>query len=252
MSSKFSYTNDLSKQLLNFLNDDVLLESLNNKNINYDICFDCNLWNYGITYVNSETNTDSLVIPPLSQTFIEILTQIELFLKEQLCNFSCSDFGYKSQLERLLCLIVDLKSKVSAIRCVDTCNDMNILSILLSTLIQTILLLLSILEHINALSTYGNSCGCTSVKLSEILIGKLINNITQLQVLLQDWYAIVMTFLYHSSTSTKSYVASYVPKQPIHIPTPNFNMSHACVPCPPKPQPCPPVPPNLNCTPFPY
>lgn len=244
---------ELTDELIDFLNEDVLLGALDDKNIEYEVCFDCHLWIKGFSMPPCNPNPESIIIPPISSTFISILNQIEIFLDAQLSNLNCKDFGYKSQIERLLWLVRDLKNKVEAIKCVDPCNDSNIIAVLLSTLIQTILLLVTILEYINGLISYSFNCGCTSVKLSEILMGKLINSITELQALLQDWYGIVMTFLYYSSSSTKPYIASYVPKQPISVPRQTGQMYHACVPCPPKPEPCPPpnYPPN-NCPPFPY
>ncbi len=249
MSKNIICIDTLAEDFLKFLNNDVLLGALDDKDVDYGVCFDCNLWNNGFICKSEGLDPPTTIIPPISSTFILLLEDMECFLKGQLCDFSCTDFGYKSQIERLLSLVIDLKNKVLAIKCVDPCNDQNILSVLLATLIQTILLLIAILEYINGLLTYTGNCGCVSVKLTEILMGKLINGITELQCLLQDWYGIVVTFLYYSSTATKPYIASYVPKQPIPVPQPHPQMSFACVPCPPQPPPRPAHQPQ-NCTPF--
>lgn len=254
MNISNSSAGGISAQLIDFLNNDVLLGALEENDIDDDVCFDCGLWNKGYSVLKCDSSKSSLIIPPISKTFVFILNEIEIFLDSQLCNVNCRDYGYKSQLERLLYIVIDLKNKVEAIPCVDTCNDSNIIAILLATLIQTILLLANILEYINGLIAYSENCGCTSIKLTEILMGKLINSITELQALLQDWYSIVITFFFYSSSSINPYIASYVPKQPIPIPRPTGPIHHACVPCPPpRPEPCPPPNyPHNNCTPFPY
>lgn len=245
----------LVNKLINFLQDDVLLGALDTHNIEYEICFDCDLWNNGFILNSDTPDSRVTVISPISITFVNILSDTEVFLCSQLSSCNFKDFGYKSQIDRLLSMILDLKNKVLAIRCIDICNDTtNIISHLLYTLIQTILQLVTILETINGLLSYIGSCGCNSIVLVDLLMGKVINTITCFQSLLQDWYSIVMTFLHYSSVSTKSYIASYVPKQPI-IPPPNMPIGHACVPCPPKPYPHQPN--NINncspsCGPYSY
>ena len=239
--------NSLVRDFFNFLNDDILLGGLNDNDITFEVCFDCNLWNYGLKVESDDCDCDEVLIKPISSSFVSLLEKLERFLKNQLCDPTNRDFGYKSQLERLLYIIIDLKNKVVSIKCVDPCESYSILATLLSTLIETILSIISCIEYINSIITYHNNCGCSSIKVKEILIGKLINNITEIQYLLQDWYGIVVTFFYYSSTSAKSYIASYIPRHPINIPQPNFNRQVACVPCPPPVNQI-----NQNCFPNPY
>lgn len=220
-----------------FINKDILLGSLNDTEDN--ICFDCELWNKGFS-----------TIDPISKTFATLLSDVEVFLSNLISNQQINNFGFKGQIDRLLNMIRDLKNKVSAIICIDVCNDAsNIISHLLYTLIQTSLVLIVILENINSLLVYMDPC-CSSSIVFDLLMGRLINSITDVQALLKDWYSIVMTFLHYSTISTKPYIASYVPKQPIIAPPPSLPMSHACVPCPPMP--CPPKPYPNNCTTYPY
>lgn len=220
-----------------FINKDILLGSLNDTENN--ICFDCELWNRGFS-----------TIDPISKTFVSLLSDIEVFLSKIISNQQLNNFGFKSQIDRLFSMIRDLKNKVLAIVCIDVCNDStNIISHLLYTLIQTLLVLVVILENINALLSYIDPCCCSPI-VFDLLMGKLINSITDVQLLLKDWYSIVMTFLHYSTMSTKPYIASYVPKQPIMPPSPSSPMSHACVPCPPTP--CQPKPSPNNCTTYPY
>ena len=243
------YITSLARSLFNFLNNDVLLGSLDDEYDEYDVCFDCDLWTNGFK-VNKN---DSLVtvIEPLSSTLVSLLKEFEELLKDQMSDSFNYDFGYKSQIERLLNLVTDLKNKVLSITCVVPCDNNNIIAFLLSTLIQTILTLITALEFMSTVSVYFDNCGCTSIKIREIIIGKFINSITDIQCLLQDWYSIVVTFFYYSSTAIKPYIPAYVPKQHIPIPQPNPNLGFACVPCQPTPPP-PPIThqPNSNCTPF--
>ncbi|MGL5329883.1 MAG: hypothetical protein ACRDD7_11480 [Peptostreptococcaceae bacterium] len=220
--------------LTDFLHNNILLGALTDKNIDYEVCFDCDLWNNGFECQcdPNDPNSISLIIPPVSTTFISILNEIGKFLHKQINNFNFNDFGYKSQIDRILSMIHDLKNKITAINCINICQDnSNIVEHLLYTLVQTILFLITILETINSLLAYIDICGCTNKQFS-LFMGSLINNITTFQGLMQDWYSIVMTFLHYSSIATKSYVASYAPKHPIAPPPPNVNLSHVCVPNP--------------------
>ncbi len=251
MPKNIIYTDSLASQLVDFLNKDVLLGALKDENIEQEVCFDCKLWNDGYT-VNKylpcncscgsceeclNSSSYSVIIPSISSTFICLLTEIETFLKSELCNFSCTNFAYKTQIQRLLYIVSDLKSKALAIQCNSPFCDLNLLAFLLSTLIDTILLLVSILEIINGLLTYtttGN-CGCSSTKVVELFMGRLINKISELQMMLPDWYGLVINFMYYSTTTPRPYIASYVPRQPILPPPPKPPMTFACVPNPQRP-----------------
>ena len=243
----------ISINFSNLLNKYLYFGILEERGIEADVCFDCTLWNEGFYYDDPDDDPDAgpeLIIPPIKQTFINYLTELEDALNEILSDEEMVDYGFKTQIERLLTIISDLKNKVSTIQCKEVCGDITIMSQLLNTLVISITSLIVIIEVVNGLYAYFNACGCIGAKFFELLMGRFINAITDLQAIMQDWYTIVMTFFHFASLSTKSYVASYMPRPAIPMPQPQLNMSHACVPCPPRPpQPCP--QPN-HCTPYPY
>lgn len=234
--------NDLVQDLMDFFNNDLLLGAIKENDICVQVCFDCNLWNYG--YV--EEDSLNIIIPPIGKTIVELLEDIISFLKQQLLDYSNNDYSYKSQLDRFINMLFDLKNKILAINCIDDCFNNNINTFLLSTLMETVLKLTYILQVMHSIITYSNTCGCTGSKLTELSMHKLINSISDFQALLSDWYNIVITYLSNTSM-TPSHVASYVPKAPINVPPPPKPLAHACVPCPPKPQPCVCPSPPKNC-----
>ncbi|MGL5378403.1 hypothetical protein [Clostridium sp.] len=224
---------DINNKIIKLLNENIFLNILPENKIGYNICFDCDLWSNGII-IESDAGK-SYTIEPISETLINILIEVECNLQSQLRDQNLMNFGYKSQIERLLCMIIDLKNKISAVRCINICNDSsNILSHLLHTLVQTLLSLMNILEVILALISQINNCCCSTVIVFDLFMGSLVNKITELQVLLRDWHMLVINFLSYSSPSTSPYIASYVPKQPIIPMQPAMQNAHACVPCPPN------------------
>lgn len=236
MPQKNTNINNIINSLIDFLHDDVLLSKLTDSELEGEICFDCMLWNDGLIYP-CDSSEPQVKILPIKNHFLRLLSDIEHFINSQLSNPNNKNYDYKSQLDRFLCIILDMKNKVASIICSNTCNDINIISVLLATLIQTILNLVNTLENINTLlSTNSSDCNCSCInsKTFEIFMGTFINSVTQLQNLLQDWYIIAITFFNYSSCAVKPYVASYIPKTYINLPKPPKPMTNICPPCTPN------------------
>ena len=234
MSRSIQSLNSLVETLTLFLHNDILLYNLTLDNIDIDVCFDCTIWNEGfICYY--ENCDEKVIIKPIKITFKEILTELEFFIRQKLSDCENSDYALKSQLDRLLSIITDLRNKVIALSCIDNCNDIDLLPMLFTTLVQTILKLITVIETLNSVLAYSESCGCLGLKIYDINMGIFINSITTLQQMLVEWNSLVMSYFHYSSMTYKSYVASYVPNPVIPQPKPIHNMSHACVPCPPEP-----------------
>ncbi len=233
-------------ELVDYLNNDVYLGAMGSSTT--QVCFDCTLWNDGY---QDPLATPPINIPPLKTTISGILDQIIVFLEEQLVNPAITDYGFKTQLQRFLDIIKDLKSKIAAIQCEGPCPDVTLLAQLLTTLVMTVTELITTLELLNGLFAYLGICGCMGSKFFELMMGKFINSLSVLLCTVQDWSALVMTFFQFQAIPAKSYIAAYVPKQPLPVPPPQ-GVGFACVPCPPKPQPI-----NIqqcgvptNCVPF--
>ncbi|MGL5378399.1 hypothetical protein [Clostridium sp.] len=249
MSRSVPAIETLVNNLTTLINKDLYLGALNDHNITATICFDCSLWNVG--YVDNTTTPPTVIIPPIKTTISDLLDDMISFVTDELSDASITDYGFKTQLERFLDVLRDLKNKINSIQCNDVCSDITLTAQLLATLVVSILQLVAIFEVINGLLAYIDTCGCIGSKLFELLMAKFVNSITDLQVIMQDWYGIVMTFFQYSAVTAKSYVASYMPRQQIIPPPMPTPMGHACVPCPPKPpQPCAPCGSN-NCVPYP-
>ncbi len=208
---------------INYLNDDVYLGDTTG------VCFDCDLWNNGYT---DPANPSIILIPPLKTTIDTIMGETIAYL-EDLAS-TVTDYGFASQIERLIIVTKDIRSKINAIQCSGSCPDPNLLAQLLTTLVVTVTELVTAMELLNGLVTYYGTCGCLGSRFFEITMGKFINQVTDLQCILQDWSILVMSFFQFASMPAKSYVASYVPNQPIPSPSPQSMTGYACVPCPPS------------------
>lgn len=224
----------LITEIERFINKDLLLGELVDQSIEEDVCFSCELWNYG--YCCECGSTEEVIITPIRVSINIIFLNIIDNLKALLNDKNNNNYAFKSQIERMLTIALDLQNKINSIQCITTCGDSTLISQLLAIILITMCQLITVLENLNGLLAYQDICGCLGENFFDIIMGKFINSITELQAIAQDWNNIVMSFFYYSSISTKSYVASYVPNQPIIIQQPNQNpRQHACVPCPPVP-----------------
>lgn len=222
-------------ELVDLLNNDLYLGALTTAGITADVCFNCSLWNNG--YVDPADPT-TVIIPPIKSNTVAILDETILYLQSLLSSSTITDYGFKTQIERLVGMITDMRNKINSIQCAETCTDVTLVAQLLATLVISITDLITSLELLNGLLAYMGTCGCVGSKLFELLMGKFINSITVMNCVIQDWYALVMSFFQANAITAKSYVAAYVPNQQIPMPQPQAPMSFACVPCPPPP-PCP-------------
>ena len=138
---------NIINSLIDFLHEDILLNKLSDTEIECEVCFDCSLWNDGLIYPCNSAEPEIKILP-IKNHFLRLLNEIEHFINAQLSNLNNKNYDYKSQLDRFLCILLDMKNKIASIVCSNACNDINIVSILLTTLIQTILSLINTLENI--------------------------------------------------------------------------------------------------------
>ncbi|MGL5314837.1 MAG: Ig-like domain-containing protein, partial [Peptostreptococcaceae bacterium] len=225
--------NDIPDKLVQLLNYDVYLMALQDLTLSENVCFDCELWTNG--YSDSSA---IVIIPPISTSLIAILTQLSNklvnVLNDNSLNAQCSQASFKSQVERLLAIINDLKSKISLIQCNNnTCNE-SLFSSLLSLLSNTLDILITVSSTLNGLlGICTNNCSVCDSSFSN-LMSIFINSTTLLYNLLLSWSNITMAFMNLSvnSSSSKSYVPMYVPNRPITQPTKSYSSN--CFICPPR------------------
>lgn len=217
--------------LTNLLNDDLYLGALTTAGVTTTVCFDCNLWNNGYT-----DDDGTVIIPPIRTTVLNSLGDIQTELQSIMDDDTIDDYGFKTQVQRLLDIVDELINKITSLQCTANICDANIFPDFFAELVMTIIQLIEILEYLNGLMSYYEYCDCLGIYLFSLLMGKFINSITELQCFLADWNAIVMVFFQLGISATKDYVASYMPRSVIQVPQYNGPMGHACVPCPrPKP-----------------
>lgn len=236
MSTNIDTLVTISNRIIKLLNNNIFFYGLSKSEIHYEIKFDCNMWSNGATIRVDNQQNNAIILEPISGVFIDILSDIACNLEEQLWERNTANFAYKSQIERLLCTVIDLKNKITSIKSINRGNDgTNIIAHLLHTLVQTLLLLVNILETILGLRSQTCHCHCHTDIAFNLFMGLLVNKITELQVLLKDWHALVINFLSYSPMPMSSYVASYIPKQPIAPAPPPMQNLHICVPNQPNP-----------------
>lgn len=220
MSSTTITIEELILQIMSFVHDDLLLGALDSNPSFYPVYFDCTLWNCGYMINNpSDDECCEMIIPSIRSSILILLDKIMTTLNAQLLDYSNNNFAYKTQVDRLLHIVIDLKNNILAINFIDNCLDPNMNAILLSTLIDTCLQLIYILEVLNTLISYMNNCIPSGKKVFEIFMGRFINAITALITIMPDWQVIVITYLQSTTSNTQSYVASYAPRQPLTLPS---------------------------------
>lgn len=211
----------------------------------YDGCFDCTDWD---TIKALLTATDQ--VPPAVDG---ILIRLKAFLEG--LTIDCS---IGAQVERLIAIVSDLITKINSIDCESvTCPPDDLFGNLLITTVQSLLLLISNIEYLNGILNYTDpvtitTCGCIATTTLNLFMGRFINSITALQIIMQDWYGIVLNFFHYSAILAKSYVATYVPNNPMQMPVTQTQLVSACVQCPPQPVVPTPPPPPCSCDPFIY
>lgn len=232
----------LSNEIVDYINNNLYLGAIPAANTDV-VCFDCSLWNNGYT---PEGGTE--LIAPIKTSLNTLLEGLIADLTTQLGE--TPDYAFKTQIERLITVVTDIKNKIGAIQCQDACGESSLLAQLLVSIVVLLTKLVDSIEFLNGLFAYYNTCACMGEAFFDIMMGRFINSITCIQPLVLDFNNIVMSFFQLSSVAAKSYVAAYVPNAPIVVPQPNQGpMQMACVPCPPRP--VVPCPPQNNCTPFP-
>lgn len=222
---------DIPSKLVKLLNYDVYLMALQKGSISEDVCFDCTLWNNGYT-----DSAGDVIIPPISASLVTILTQIanelQSILNDNNLNGECNQYGFKTQVDRLLFIINDLKNKVLSINCNNNSCNSSMLSSLLTLLSNTLDTLIVVMSTLNGLlGICSNNCLTCNLSFSN-LMGIFINSITQLSNLLNSWNTIVITFISLNTFIDRPYVAGYVPNRPINVPRPNniYANGFACIP----------------------
>ncbi len=212
-----SCPNYIPYQLVHLLNNDIFLMGITDAGLTVNVCFNCDLW------LNGYTHMGELIIRPIRSAFIDIIDQFIAQLEGILASTSSTECGspaFKSQVDRLLVALKDLKNKIMNFECIVSC-DINLYDHLLELLSQTIDLLISLSSLVNGfLELCKNNCPC--VNSFSLLMGQFINLTTLLYSTLPDWNNLVITSVASNSYSSKPYVPGYVPNQPLNIPQNNY------------------------------
>lgn len=199
----------ISDRLLLLLENDVFMGSLSNLNIvPNNVCFDCNLYNNGYTHNNI------LIINPIKPTLLSILTDLINNLNSILYSsttHSCSDFGFKAQVDRFLNIVLDLKNSINILICDINCCNFNLVSQLFGLLSQTIINLIDITTNIEGALNYCSSNCNTCYNSLDSFMSNIINKSTALASISNNWRFLTLSFMSCSNNSYKPYVASYVP-----------------------------------------
>lgn len=171
----------LITNLTNLLNDDLYLGALTTAGVTTTVCFDCNLC------TNGYKDNVILIIPSIRTTVLADLAAVQTELNAILGNEAITDFGFKTQVQRLYDTVAELINKITSLQCSPNICDANIMPDFLAELIMTIIQIISIFEYLNGLMSYYEYCDCMVIFLFSLLMGKFINAITELQTYLPDW-----------------------------------------------------------------
>ena len=171
----------LITNLTNLLNDDLYLGALTTAGVTTTVCFDCNLC------TNGYKDNVILIIPSIRTTVLADLAAVQTELNAILGNEAITDFGFKTQVQRLYDTVAELINKITSLQCSPNICDANIMPDFLAELIMTIIHIISIFEYLNVLMSYYEYCDCMVIFLFSLLMGKFINAITELQTYLPDW-----------------------------------------------------------------
>lgn len=199
----------IPSRLLDLLENNIYLRNVKKLQLPINICFDCNLYNNGYSY------DGSIIILPIKTTFISILDDLIYDLTNMINlndDTNCSSYAFKSQLDRYLNLLIDLKNKVDSIVCDDSNCNSSLIHNLLDLLSKTIIYLINVSVNIYGASSYCElDCfNCTSY--FDIFMRFIVNNTTLLYNLSTDWGNLSMSFMYSYSNYQKSYVPIYIPR----------------------------------------
>lgn len=126
------------------------------------------------------------------------------------------DYGYKTQIVRLKEILENMiLIQSSIVFSEDFCNAYMESNILI-TMIESLLSLLSIIEWIYGIDAYSDKCMCKGNIVYEIMVGRLINCITNLNIIINSMKAITSALMQNSSNNTKPYTTIYVKSMPIN------------------------------------
>lgn len=218
----------IPSKLLYLLENDIYLNGLEVANINANVCFDCDLWNNGYTSFLGD-----LIIHPIKSTFNSLLLEIKAYLQNILIptgeSISCNDYGFKSQVDRVLNIVNDLENKTSSFTCSTQCCNPSLNGQFLDLLSQSVTNLITIITSIDGAIEICNS-SCSNCSAFDKLMPTLVNSISDLGNLMVLWNYLLMNFMSCMNSSTKPYVASYIPNRQISVPPPN----QYCINCPPN------------------
>lgn len=215
----------LADELLFFLENDLFLGAINNSSIPANVCFDCALWNNGYTY------SGTLVIPPIKTTFNSLLSSVIAEIQNYINTNICNDYGLTAQLDRFLGIVRDLQNNINTLPCDGNCFNDRLIAHLLSLSIRTLNSLITIVSNIEGLARLCSMNCPTCSSAFDLIVSSLINDITVLACIMPNWNSLVLAFMGSNAPTPKTYVAGYMPKQPVPMPPPPpNNMSFYCGP----------------------
>ena len=197
----------LSYKLLKLLNENIYL--LNTKSYDY-ICFNCDIWTNG--YIDKSKNIE---IMPVKDSLIKLLDELIEKLNDILVNTVYRNIynnnGFKAQVDRFLYVIKELKSKIRAISCRDSCDN-SIYSYFVSLLSDTINALVRAYSLLDAL-VYPSEKHCTNCnKHLEYLMPIYVNTVSYLQEISKSYNSLLVYFTQIATMQDKSYNPVYFPK----------------------------------------
>ena len=187
----------LSIDFLSIINNQILMgvEATNVPQIECDpgetvdiMKFDCTKW----------CEIQTLLVPVVCNE--EDQTGFLLTLRETIAcileTVDSLDYGTKSQLERLRCVVATLEARVRTVCCLPSCEE--VIGDLLCVLIQLLTTLISISSKLATIVYYAN-CAATEDKVSkafvDCIICEFINDICELERLSQELMAVSQAFV---------------------------------------------------------
>lgn len=122
-------------------------------------------------------------------SFIDILLNTIEKLKERTCLNK--HYGYLLQLQRLSCILENLKILLCQLKCV-TVKDCELLSKTLCLIFKVLEIIQNIISKLNNIECSCESCSCCSDEISECLICMLVEDITELEEKVSDLAHLVL------------------------------------------------------------
>ncbi|MGL4912109.1 MAG: SdrD B-like domain-containing protein, partial [Romboutsia sp.] len=178
-------------------------------------------------FLNIDCDNISNSLSSLRDEFILILDLIISSIQTSIKN--TTDYGYKSQLSKLIDIINTIKAIMTNLLITDSC-DFNFIAQLIFILIEETLLLLKIVYTMEGLDSISTRCKCLNSTAFDILMGSFINTITELEKNITSMNSLLQ-WSFRNSYKMSLYSPTFMPKNTI-IPKPiNTQTGFYCGPC---------------------